>query len=145
MKNSKLMIAFSVVVVTTLILFSCNTPAEKVENAEKNVTEANKKLDKANEEYLEDMANYRIVKQEEIDANVKLIVDYKKQIEKDKKEVRIENQKKVEELEKRNTDLKNKIDNYNETGQDKWENFKNEFNRDFNELKESIKNLNNKK
>jgi len=58
MKKSILMLS-AVTLLTSAMVTSCNSPAKKVENAEENVAEANQELDKANEEYLSDVENYR--------------------------------------------------------------------------------------
>ena len=58
MKTKILKIA-SVVFTVSTILTGCNTPAEKVEKAEINVSEANKELSTAQEEYVADIENYR--------------------------------------------------------------------------------------
>ena len=58
MKKSFTAITASVLL-TSAIIISCSTPAEKVVNAQNNVTEANKNLDKANGEYLADIKKYR--------------------------------------------------------------------------------------
>ena len=69
----------SIIKISALLLLSavtftqCNTPAEKVENAQENVNEANKNLDKANEDYLTDVANYKKETADRIAANDKMI------------------------------------------------------------------------
>ena len=58
MKKTILATAASVFI-AGVILTSCHTAAEKVENAQNNVKEAKKELDSANKEYLADIENYR--------------------------------------------------------------------------------------
>ncbi len=58
MKKSILALA-ACTFITGAILTSCNTPSQKVEDAQKNVIQANKDLDQANKEYLADIENYR--------------------------------------------------------------------------------------
>ena len=49
MKKSILALA-AVTFISGVVLTSCDTPAEKVESAQKNVSEANKNFEEANEE-----------------------------------------------------------------------------------------------
>jgi len=58
MKKTILAIAASTFITGT-ILTSCSTPVEKVEDAQQNVNEANKDLNKAQEAYITDIENYR--------------------------------------------------------------------------------------
>ena len=58
MKKS-IMILVASLFMTSAFLTSCNSPAEKVEDAKSNVVEAQANLDKANEELLVEVANYR--------------------------------------------------------------------------------------
>ncbi|MBK6834316.1 MAG: hypothetical protein IPG89_08610 [Bacteroidetes bacterium] len=141
MKKSILVFA-----VTTLIigstLTSCNTTAEKVENAEEKVTEANVDLDKANKEYIEEIVKYRVEKAEAIAANEKSIAEFKARIEKDKKGAKAEYVAKVAELEKKNTDMKYKMDNYKEEGKEGWILFRDEFTHDMIELAKAVNEFN---
>lgn len=146
MKKSILLLAVSTMIIGSS-LTSCSSSAEKVENAEEKVTEANIDLDKANKEYLEEVVQYRVEKAESIAANEKSIVEFKARIEKDKKGARVEYLAKIAELEKKNTDMKYKMDNYKEEGKEKWVIFRDEFTRDMLELANALNdfNINNNK
>ena len=48
---------------------------------------------------------------------------------------------KKSDLENKNTELKNKLNEYKEVSTDKWAIFKKEFDHDMNELGEALKNL----
>jgi len=127
--------------VSAVILVGCSTPAEKVEKAQEEVNEANKNLDKAQEEYVTDIENYRKTTDERIAANDQSIADFKARIEHDKKEARIEYEKKIAELEQKNSDMKRKMDDYKADGKEKWELFKADFNKGMDEIGQSIKDL----
>lgn len=146
MKKTILTIA-TVVVATVTITTSCNTSQKKVENAQENVADAAIDLDKANEEYMAEVASYRIATQEKIDANNVSINEFKTRIASEKKEVRADYNEKITALELKNTDAKKRMDDYKEDGKDKWESFKREFNHDMDELSQSLKDftVNNKK
>lgn len=127
--------------ITGTILTSCSTPAQKVENAEENVTEANTALDKANEQYMADVENYRKLTAEHIAANNKSIAEFNARIENEKKEVKADYKKKIAKLEQKNTDMKKKMDDYKVEGKEKWEVFKAEFSHDMDELGTAFKDL----
>ena len=127
--------------ITGTILTGCDTPAQKVENAQNDVTEANKNLDKANEEYLGDIDNYRKETDGKIAANDKSIAEFKSRIESKKQDAREEYKQKVAKLEQKNSDMKKKMDDYKAEGKDKWEAFKVEFSHGMDELGKSFKDL----
>jgi len=142
MKKSVLLLASAFAVGT--ILTSCSSPAEKVEHAQENVIEANIELDKANKDYKIDMENYRKETRDQIAENDKSIAEFKVRIEHYKKEAKAEYEKQVDLLEKKNKEMKMRMDDYKADGQDKWETFKAEFGQSMNELGKSIKDLTSK-
>ncbi len=91
---------------TGAILTSCNTHAEKLENAQNDVIEANKDLNKANKEYLGDMRNYKKETADKIAANDKSIAELKARVEYEKKEAKVDYKKKIAELEQGNSGMK---------------------------------------
>lgn len=139
MKKSILILAS--IITIGAIATSCNTPEQKVENAQEGVAEANKDLDQANQEYITDVEAYRKETEERIAANNKSIAEFNVRIEHEKKEAKEDYKMKVAELEKKNSDMKMKMDNYKLEGKDKWEIFKTEFNRDMEELGQTFKDL----
>lgn len=140
MKKSMLILA-GVVITTGALLVSCNTPAEKVQNAREDVTAAKVALDKAQQEYMEDLTNYRKATAEKIAENEKIAADFRVKIVNEKKDAKAAYEAKLAELEKKNTELKNKIDSYQSSNKDSWQAFKVEFNRDMDELGIAFKNL----
>jgi len=123
------------------IVTSCNTSADRVENAQENVIQANKDLDQANQEYLADIENYRVETASRIAANEQAIADFNAGLEHERKAVRAEHKKKIAELEQKNREMKMKMDNYKEEGKENWEKFKTEFSHDMDELGKAFKNL----
>lgn len=120
--------------ITGAILTSCNTSAEKVDNAEKNVQQANEDLYNANQEYLADVEKYRKETEDKITANNKSIMDFKARIALEKKDAQIAYAKEITVLEQKNSDLKKKIDTFKAESKEQWENFKVEFGKDMDEL-----------
>lgn len=127
--------------ITGSILTGCNTPVEKVENAQNNVIEANKDLDKANEEYLADITNYRKETADKIAANEKSIAGFKARAAHEKKDTKADYKKKIAELEQKDSDMKKRMDDYKVEGKEKWELFKAEFSHDMDELGKAFKDL----
>ncbi len=138
-KTTNSIIAFSVMITAT-IFTSCNSPAEKVETAKDNVTEAEHDLTKAQDDYAIEVANFRKESDEKITANEKLISDIKESIAKDKKSVKAAYKEQIAVLEQKNSDMKKRLSEYKEEeGNEKWQSFKREFNRDMDELGNSLK------
>ena len=123
------------------ILTSCNTSAERVENAQENVIQANKDLDQANQEYLADIENYRVETASRIAANEQAIADFNAGLEHEKKAVRAEHKKRIAELEQKNREMKKKLEEYKAEGKENWEIFKAEFSHDMDELGKAFKNV----
>jgi len=140
MKKSNLTFTASILTIAFAVM-SCSSPAEKVEKAENQVVEANEKLDSAIKNYQEDMSAYRIETANRIAYNEKAIADFNLKIAKEKKEVRTDYLKKIAELDKKNTDMKIKLNSYKDDGNDKWKKFKMEFSKEMDDLGASIKDL----
>jgi predicted nucleic acid-binding Zn-ribbon protein len=124
-----------------VILTGCYSSAEKVENAQNKVSDANDDLNKANQEYLADVENYKIEVTAKIEANNKSIAELKERMKNKKQDTKNDYKKRIAVLEQRNSDLKYRIDNYKAEGKDKWEQFKEEFNRDMENLGQAFKDI----
>ena len=124
-----------------LMSIGCNTPSQKVETAQDNVVQANKDLEKANQDYLTDMENYKKETAEKIAANEKSIDDFNARIANEKADARANYKKKIVALQQKNTDMKKKLDDYKAEGKDQWEKFKTEFNHDMDKLNDDFKSL----
>ena len=137
----------SILLVTALlfamaVLFTnCDSPSQKVENAETNAAEAQEDLDQARQDYLEDVEVYKKQTAEKIAANNKSIADFNARIETEKAEAKAEYKLKIAELEKKNSDMQKKLDDYKVESKDQWETFKSEFNRDMDQLGNALQDL----
>ena len=123
------------------VLTSCNTPAEKVEDAHNKVMEAKEDLNEANEEYLIEVENYKKETAKKITANDQTIIELKARMEFVKKGLKESYRKQIAALEQRNNDMKKKIDEYKVEGKEKWETFKAEFSHDLIELGKAFNDL----
>lgn len=133
---------------TSAMILGCNSPAKKVENAKMDVAEANNEvakanndLDKANADYLADVANYKKETADKLAANELSIKEFDARIASQKKDAKVAYKQKVALIEKKNTDLKKKMDEYKEEGKDKWDAFKIEFSHDMDELGKAMNDL----
>jgi hypothetical protein len=140
MKKSILALA-ACAFITGAMITSCNTPSQKVENAQNNVAQANEELALANKEYLEDLANYRLETASAFAANEESITEFKARMAKDKRAARADYKQKMAELEQKNKEMKMKLENYNEEGKEKWIIFKAEFKHDMAELGKAFKDI----
>jgi outer membrane murein-binding lipoprotein Lpp len=123
----------------TVLLFSgCSTPSQKVENAETDVVKAEAALEAA---YKDDMANYRAETTVRIAANEKSMAEFKERIATEKEEARSEYLAKIEVLERGNTNMKKRIDDYKSDGKENWKQFKEAFNNEMDDLGNALQDL----
>ncbi|MES2618625.1 MAG: peptidase M23 [Bacteroidota bacterium] len=140
MKNKNLFLV-AVATITSSLFVSCTSSSQKVENADANVTEAKQELAEAKSDYIAEMVIFKQETNEKIAANELVIADLKSKMSKVKKDEKAAYIEQIAVLEKKNTDLKIRMENYNEDGNDKWESFKREFNHDMDELGKSLNDL----
>ena len=140
MKKSFLILGVLGLIANTLIV-SCDSPAQKVENAQENVDASNKQLDQANMDYQKDMDEYRIKTADKIAANDKSLADFRARIKDQKADAKADYEKKLAGLEKKNSDIKKQMDDYKADGKDKWESFKTDFNHSMEDFGNSLKDL----
>lgn len=140
MKNSILNVA-AIALITSAVVIGCNTPAQKVENAQKNVTVAEQDLNKANQEYLADLQKYREEAAIKIATNNKSIAEFNARMDNQKAGAKADYKKQIDAIEQKNSDLKKKLDEYKAGSKEQWEKFKAEFSRDMDDLGIAFKNL----
>lgn len=133
MKNTVKVLTISALF-SMAFLTACSSSSEKLEDAKEDVTEANEKLDEAEQAYLNDIEEYKRETAAKIAANDQMIADFELLSAKEKKENSAEYQKKVAELKAENEAMKTKMDNYTAQGNEQWVEFKEEFNNDMAEL-----------
>jgi predicted small secreted protein len=138
MKNTILKIT-AIAFVAMAMFASCNTPAQKVENAKDNVENAGVDLDKANREYLAEVENFRKEISAKIVTNDQLIAELKAKAANENRELKADYKEVIASLEKKNSDLKKKLDEYKEDGKKNWASFRDEVNQDMKELGRAVK------
>ena len=147
MKNSIIFLA-SILFLTVTILSGCQSSATKVENAEDKVQDAKNDLADSQRDLnairLDTISNYEQFKLEAekiLIAQEKNITDLKARLASEKKVINADYDKKLAELENKNSELERKLADYKDDGQDKWNSFKAEFNHDIDELGKAFKDL----
>jgi hypothetical protein len=143
----KLILILGSVLFLAITLFSgCQTRSTKIKDAEEKVQEAKIDLAEAKTDLylirLDTISNYDQFKKEAekiIIAQEKNIADFKAWLVSEKKEIDADHNERLVIIEKKNSELKTKLANFKEVEQDKWLAFRDEFNRDMNELGKSLK------
>lgn len=103
------------------------------ENSEKSKQDIKENI-KENEAYKLEMDEYRFRITEQITTNENSIIAFRSRIANQKKEARADYEKKINDLNNKNTDLKMRLDAFNADNKESWELFKVEFGRDMDEL-----------
>ena len=147
-KNSTLLLASLIAFGT--IFVGCQSKEKKVENSMENVQEAEQDLNQSQQEVEKETKKevinaewnaYKIEALEKINKNDIRIAELKEKKEKSGKLLDPMYEKRIENLEQKNKELRTKIDAY-ETEQSDWETFKREFNHDMNELGNALQDFN---
>lgn len=138
MKKSIGIISASVIFLA-FFLASCTTASEEVANAEENVIEAEEELEESNEAYRKEMRAYKERTAVQFDANEKSLKDFQLRIAEQKGEAKTDYEKKIAELNNKNSDLKRRMEDFRSDSQSSWEIFKSEFGRDMDELGKSFR------
>lgn len=135
MKTKRIVIAV-IGCMAGLILSSCQNKEHKLENAQENVIEANEDFKEAQREFKTESE----VKIRENENEIKMYRDNMKDYNVDD---RADYQRRIDSLERRNQELKVKLDAYDgeKDTNEKWESFKREFNHDMEDLKQSLKSI----
>jgi len=132
-----------------LISYSCNSPSKKAEKAKENVQEAQRELNETKAEAelqqqkaatAEQWIAFKSEAEVKIKENETRIAELKAKKMKPGKVLDSVYQKRIEELEHKNNNLRMKITDY-DSKQSDWESFKSEFNHDMDELGNAFKDL----
>ena len=142
MKKSMLNIAIAALFLPALF-FACgkveDSARDKANEAKEEVREAQQDVEAARD--IEERKAYKANILERIARNEERIAQLREKKKSSGKGMDEMYQMRIETLEKRNAELKEKINNYEGSDKAKWEEFKREFNHDMDELGKSIKEL----
>lgn len=155
MKKTIFTLAMIPMIVLSL-MSSCNTPAEKEEAAQEKVVDAREDVLEAKDDLkeaqidavqaeqknatAEEWKEFKRETDEMIQANRDRISELKANMKKSGQKMDAVYQANIDTLQARNNRLKDRINNY-EKNQSDWASFKREFNRDMEEIGNSLKNL----
>lgn len=125
-----------------LFMTSCNNSPtakeEDVKEATQDLIDAEADLDQAEYDSISDFNTFKESIQLKLVENQKVIDDLKLKITSKGKVERDIDEVEINKLEKRNTDLRLKIENYEQGPSQKWELFKVDFNNELDDLGKSI-------
>ena len=134
--------------IATSLFMSCDSnqnkvkdAKEKVQEEKKDVMDAQKELEKAEQDSIRMYNEYKTAQLEKINENDSAIAHYRAKMKMESKDMREKHEKKIADLEKKNNELRMKLNNYNYDGKSSWQSFKTEFNHDMEELGHAFKDL----
>ena len=129
-----------IAIVAAAFSTSCKSAQQKETAAKQNVANAKQNLEDTEAANANDWMQFKKDAQKKITDNEKRIADLKVQMNKPGNTFDGIYRNRIEKLEAKNTELKSRLNNYdgNQTG---WKTFKNDFNRDMNEVGDNIKDL----
>ena len=149
MKKPILTVALAVLFIPGAILMSCKSSTQKAEDAKENVQDAREDLKDAKQEATTAVvkaANEQEWKAFKIDADAKIkqnelsISELKTKLKKPGKGLDEVDKLRIDALEKRNDDLKSRMNDY-EKNQTDWVSFTRDFNRDNDDLGIALRDL----
>lgn len=144
MKSNFLSVATAAIIITGgSYIVSCNSPEQKVENAREDVVDAQHGLNDANADYQAELENYRRDIASRSEDNTRTLDEYKTKVNDKRADARDEYNRKIEQLEQKNKEMKIRVDDYRGIGRDKWNEFKREVDHDMGELGNAIRDLGN--
>lgn len=120
---------------------SCDRSSDNMESAQTDVIEADRDLEIAQSEIEADVQIYRQKTASDIRDNNLAISDIKDRIENEDQDTRAAHHTRIAELEKENSDLKRKIDNYRITDRNNWDQFRDDFSSSMDDLGNSLDNF----
>lgn len=132
---------FGVAVAMTIFGTSCTSSADKVADSKEDVREEQADLNEANQQYLKEVEAYRREIADKIVVNNEQISDLNARIEQVNENTRDSYKQKVADLERKNIEMKTRLDNFKAEGKDEWMQFKTEFDRDMNNLGDAFADL----
>lgn len=137
-----IIILTAVTLIAAFILSGCDSPSNRMENAETSVIEADRDLEIAKSEVDAELRIYRAENEDRIVEFNRTISEIKQEIENESDaEVRAELEEKLDEVEASHLELKREMDNYIASGRDNWDEFKDSFSDRMDDLGDSLENF----
>lgn len=132
----------TVILVAAFALSGCDSPSNKMEDAETSVIEANRDLEIATSEVEAELSIYRAEVSDRIMEFNRTISGIKQKIENESDmDVRVNLEKELNGLEVTHRELKREMDNYKASGRENWDDFKDSYSNRMDDLGDSLKDL----
>lgn len=121
------------------ILSGCDSPSNKMEDAEISVIEAERDLEIATSEVVAEVRKYRAENADRIMEYNRTISEIKQKINNESdSEVRAIHETKLDGYEATHRELKREMDNYNPSGRENWDDFQDSFSNRMDDLGDSL-------
>ena len=132
----------TVLLMATFMLSACDSSSKKMDEAETSVIEANRDLKIAKSEVEAELQIYRVKNADRIMEFNRTISEIKQKIE-NESDLDVKNKlgKKLDEYEETHRELKREINNYQASGRENWDDFKDSFSNRMDDLGNSLKNF----
>ncbi|HEX2548413.1 MAG TPA: peptidase M23 [Gammaproteobacteria bacterium] len=137
------MLALATAAFMSSVLFtSCQqSNSQKLERSQEKVSDAQQDLNKANNDYMMDVENYKRDLRARIDENDRKIDQLQTEKKYQKGETKEAYKARIDNLKDRNRELRKRLDDYQPDNKESWEQFKREFNHDMDEFANSFKDI----
>ncbi|PKD44328.1 hypothetical protein [Rhodohalobacter barkolensis] len=138
MKHSISLLA-TLTLIAGFILSGCDSPSNKMQDAETSVIEADRDLEIAKSEVEAELKMYRAENDERIMEYNRTIGEIKKKIENESDtDIKVKQVEKLAEYEATHRELEREMDNYKATGRENWDDFKDSFSSRMDDLENSL-------
>jgi len=128
-----------------VLLVACQQPEKKVENAKEKVADANQDLKEAKREarteWQEAWLKFKRDNDKDVAENERRIIELRKEVNDVDARDRAKYTIRVDELERRNNDFRDRVNNTKDEGDVRWEEFKKDMKHDMDDLKSSLKTI----
>jgi DNA repair exonuclease SbcCD ATPase subunit len=141
MKNQ--IVAFAVMgfMAGTLLTGCEKTPEQKLEASKEKIGEAKQELKDVQAERAKEWQAFKTESEQQIADNDKRIDAFKEKMDKAGPKAKAKYSKEVAELKKKNHELKEKLEDYKDGDQSKWQEFKTNFKADMDAVGKTMKDL----
>jgi outer membrane murein-binding lipoprotein Lpp len=143
--NLLVILTIVAVIIAVTMVAGCNSPEQKVENAQENLNKAEQDLTKKQVDSANDYQVMKTYWENQMNDNERKIEEL--QTEKSDKKVEVEKSynAKIADLRRQNDEMRTKMNNYQySTADTKWNEFKDGFNKDMKKLGDDITDLKDK-
>ena len=140
--NNRTVVFAVMSLMTGMLLPGCaKTTEQKLDSAKESVGEARQELQDTRTAYAAEWQTFKHESEQTITANETKIDAFKDRMDHSGTKIKAKYTKDIAALEQSNRNLKQKLDNYKDEGQTKWEEFKTNFNHDMDAVGKTMTDL----